>query len=897
MTLTQKLFAVLLLSLSTLASATDWQVIRHPYFNLIFDRDIEADARRTASRLSVYLEQHLDELPIERGLPPTDIVLYTGAHISNGSVGIFPYRSQWYNRPAPFAQLEWFDVLAVHEGRHIVQFNQSRDSGWSRLVSLLFGEVGTGAMLLLLPDWYLEGDATVSETTLTEGGRGRVASFDLWYRTDLLTEDAYDYERAMLGTGFDRLPYIGPYVLGYFFSGYLRTTYGDDIFDATIDELGQWNGSFFSTAIKDRTGKDLDELYNDMLDELTAQWRSELERTPVTTVEHLSQSADSLWLSHYPISADTETQLALSIGLTQRPKLTFTRGSQGEVSVEVPAAVARAYRSGSKTRAISHNGSQTCWILDRPALIQPNTSFGDLQCLDSKAHINVLTKGDRLTGVAVWENGFIAHRFDAQRQSSLVWFDQHGQEKATLALPAHSLATDLIVQDNQLLYVLSSSNGQNGIYSIALNEQTQPRQLIAANQESLRAPVLTDNWLIYTSDLSGRDQLMAQHRTTGARYQIAHRPFGAYYPVWNDSDQQLVFADYQPNGMQIAALSFDDMNSPEESWIPVKAIPSRTVWVDDLIPNTPPPTEPDQHSWAIEDYSVAGNLWNPYSWAVSSDGSTLGANVRSLDTLNRLALSADVGYDFSQSQWSADLAAQYRLNAGPWLGGHWQRTADYTDLSVSIQQPAQLQWTLASSQLSAELAARQRWPVSGNEHLLLQAGASANYVRERAMQAIETPFGLSQSVKGVVNTRSQAVSGLSETHLALSGWHTRQAINGRVATQWLNEQTPLIRAIPIFSTPDTQGLTVQTDVDYRINLGPVGQGFGSLVYWRNTEVSLNARLQQSETETETALGLSLSPSLNLFRNAMLLATPQVSVYYLPSSREFALAFSARLANF
>lgn len=889
MTFRNGLLATTFLMLSTLLYAADWQVIRHPHFNLIFDDSIEQEARRTASRLVVYLEQHLDELPIERGLAPTDIVLMNEAHVANGSVSIFPYRSIWYNRPAPFAQLEWLDVLAVHEGRHIVQLNQSRDSDWARVVSFLFGDAGTGAMLLLMPDWYLEGDATVSETTLTEGGRGRVASFDLWYRTDLLTQEPYDYERAMLGTGFDRLPYVGPYVLGYFFTGYLRQTYGDDIFEAALDDIGQWSGWTFNAAIRERTGKNLDELYDDMLTTLTEQWRSDM--IPASE----SRSTDTRWNSHYPVWAEGNREAILTLGLTQSPTLIFSNDSQPTATVAIPTQVARHYRSGSKTRAISVLDDRACWVLERPHPSHPFKSYGDIECADTNGERQRLTRNDKLTSVVQTPEFFIAHRFDEQRQSSLVWFNTDGTEQNKRALPVHSLAYDLSVQGDDLVYVLSGTDN-DGIYRLDLTSNQAPVLMIPAQQESLRAPTLTERWLLFTSDRSGRDQLMALNLATGTQFQSSNRPFGAYYPIWNATHQQLIFADYQAGGMVRRQQPFTDSNSALPEWTPVSSQASRTVWVESLIPNGPAPNEPAKASWTVEDYSIMKNLWNPYSWAVLGDTTGITGTVSSLDTLSKLALSANAGYDFDAMDWSAGVSGQYRLDAGPRITAGWQRASKQTDLSASLSQPFAFQSSLGQTQLMVQAGTLQRFQ-PGEDETYLTGGASAAYRHQRAMQAIETPFGLSEAISTRYSLTNNRFSAVSETSLALAGWHTRHALNARLGTQWLNDDTPLLADSPLFATPDAQGLTLQSDVDYRINLGPVGAGLGSLVYWRNTEMSLNGRAQITEDTTDTAVGLSLSPNLALFRNALLTATPQLSVYYLPKDEQVQITVSARIANF
>lgn len=886
------LLSVLLLSLSTVASATDWQVIRHPYFNLIFDATIRAEASRTADQLSMYLEQHLDELPVRRGLPATDIVLMNDAHIANGSVGLFPYRSRWYNKPAPIAQLEWFDVLAVHEGRHIVQFNQSRDLGWSRLMSVLFGEIGTGAVLLLLPDWYLEGDATVSETTLTSGGRGRVASFDLWYRTDLLTQAPYDYERAMLGTGFDRLPYIGPYVLGYFFTGYLRTEYGEDIFDPAIDDIG--SGSTFNAAIRQRTGKDLDTLYDEMLNALSVQWQRDMSRHTLTKTDRITETPDDNWTSHYPVAISAQDILAIDLSVTRTPGLVKIQDNSTTPVLDIPNSVSGHYQSGSKTRAVTAFEDRVCWILDRPHPSHPFRSYGDIQCASGNG-IERLTDNDKLTSVTAYEAGLIAHRFDAQRNSWLVWFDWQGIEQQRAALPTHSLAFDLKVQDDQLLYVLSGSAGEDGIYQWSWKDTDAPSRQLHTIGATLRAPLLTEHWLIYTSDQTGTDQLMAQHRQNGRVYQIASRPYGAYYPLWQPAQARLIFGDYQSQGMRLAAIPFADPVDAKPDWIPSADLPDRKVFVSELIPQTTP--QVTRHNWTIDDYSVAGNLWNPYSWMILTDLNRVSAAIHSQDTLSKLSLSANVGGDLENRSWSAGLGAEYRLEAGPRLGTGLLRTPEQTDLSATLTQPLSLQWTHATSQLHASVGATRHWRAGGRYSTLATFSASADYVRQRAMQAIETPFGIAQSIDGFINTRTGRVSTLSNTQLTLAGWHSRQALNTRLAAQWLNDDTPLLTDSPLFATPDNSGLSLQADVDYRINLGTADAGFGPVVYWRHTELAFHGRAQASGAQTETALGVSLSPNLALLRSNQLTARPKVSLYYLPESNGIQLTFEVSLASF
>jgi hypothetical protein len=112
-------------------------------------------------------------------LKKINIVLQNQTVIGNGYVGLGPYRSEFYMTPAVnnFDQgsVGWADALAIHEYRHVQQFNNFRN-GISKLMKVLFGEEGYAlAINASIPDWFYEGDAVYSETVLSQQGRGRAA--------------------------------------------------------------------------------------------------------------------------------------------------------------------------------------------------------------------------------------------------------------------------------------------------------------------------------------------------------------------------------------------------------------------------------------------------------------------------------------------------------------------------------------------------------------------------------------------------------------------------------------------------------------------------------------------------------------------------------------------------
>src|SRR5204863_6534234 len=110
-----------------------------------------------------------------------NIVLQDQTTVANGYVGMGPFRSEFFLTPVPNnfqeGSIGWTDQLAVHEYRHVQQFNNF-NNGISSVMKFLFGEDGyTLAINAAIPEWFYEGDAVYNETVLTNQGRGRLPLF------------------------------------------------------------------------------------------------------------------------------------------------------------------------------------------------------------------------------------------------------------------------------------------------------------------------------------------------------------------------------------------------------------------------------------------------------------------------------------------------------------------------------------------------------------------------------------------------------------------------------------------------------------------------------------------------------------------------------------------------
>jgi len=177
-----------------------WQKIVTPHFRIIFPKDIEADARHVANTLEhIYLP---DAKTLQRNAGVWPLILHNQNTESNGFVTLAPRRSEWFNTPPQTGLIgvnPWYHVLAVHEFRHMVQFDATR-TGLTKWLYYIMGDAGhLAGAFFSLPAWVWEGDATVNETLLTRGGRGRMPEFTMPIRTLLLNGKRYSYYKMMFG--------------------------------------------------------------------------------------------------------------------------------------------------------------------------------------------------------------------------------------------------------------------------------------------------------------------------------------------------------------------------------------------------------------------------------------------------------------------------------------------------------------------------------------------------------------------------------------------------------------------------------------------------------------------------------------------------------------------------
>jgi hypothetical protein len=218
-----------------------WKQVNTPVARVVFSQGMDSVAIRVAQTIA----------RMNRVIEPTigfkqrqvNIVLQNQTTISNAYVGLAPFRSEFYLTASQnnfdVGSLPWPEQLAIHEFRHVQQYNNF-NVGLSHGLRILFGEGGQAlANALSVPDWFFEGDAVYNETLVSKQGRGRLPFFFNGYRGLWAAGKDYSWMKLRNGSYLDYTP--NHYPLGYMMVSYGREKYGDAFWKGVTHDAAAFN--------------------------------------------------------------------------------------------------------------------------------------------------------------------------------------------------------------------------------------------------------------------------------------------------------------------------------------------------------------------------------------------------------------------------------------------------------------------------------------------------------------------------------------------------------------------------------------------------------------------------------------------------------------------------------
>lgn len=589
-----------------------WEQINSDTARIIFPAGLDSQANRIAAIVHFMAAKK----PVSLGdkLKKVSIVLQHQTVIPNGYAGLGPFRSEFYLTPQSnnFEQgsVSWGDQLALHEYRHIQQYNNF-DNGLSKIMKVLFGQEGYAlAINAAIPDWFYEGDAVYNETVLTKQGRGRLPLFlnaypSLWTSVPGGSgPKKYSWMKLRNGSLKDYVP--SHYNLGYLMINYGREKYGENFWTKVTSDASAFKGLFypFQKAVKTHAGIS----YKKFREDAFNSYKSQAGRESNSRDEYVFPVRKNYVSNYYfPYSAGADSLVYLKTTFRHRPAF-YVKDADGEHKIKVrniSLDEQYSYKNGRIVYASYENDARWNWrdysvinVLDvatrKQKTITKNSKYftPDISADGSKiAAVSISPQGISELHILDASNGNVLNRINAVEIN---------------------LFTDpKFIDDNTLVTAVRFNDGR---MSLALAEVSTGNTVRITNPSYnvVGFPSISNGIIYFTANYEGNDDVFALRLSDRSISRVTEGPFGNYFV--NAGNGKLTWSAFTSEGYQLKQIPVDS-----SSW---KKIPTASVEqvmtkfpVRTNQPGVPPFIDSvGNRSFAVSKYSKATGLINIHSW-------------------------------------------------------------------------------------------------------------------------------------------------------------------------------------------------------------------------------------------------------------------------------------------
>jgi len=677
-----------------------WKQINTDTARIIFPEGMDSTAQRVAA--IVHWLAKNNPAPLGHQLRKVNIVLQTQSTIANGYVGLAPFRSEYFLTPVlnnfELGSISWPEALAVHEYRHVEQFNNFRN-GLSNVLYYLFGESGwlvgiNGSV----PDWFYEGDAVYNETITTNQGRGRIPFFLNEYKSLWLRNKNYSWMKLRNGSLKDYVP--NHYPLGYLMVNYGREKYGLDFWTRVTHDASAFKGLFypFQKAIKKYSGVD----YKTFREQAFDYYKK---LSGVGDEVNKVDKADS-------VSIDSPVNGAL-IRLRQinsgPARVTGSGGDEAGINDLTPL----------NEKLVTNYYFP--YQLGRDSLLYLKTSYKQRAAFyikDAKGEYRLRAKDISLDEDFGYRNGRIVYaayqpdpRWGWRDYGVIKVLDLHTGAQRTLTHRTKYFTPDISPDGNKIaavqslpsgkteLHILNAADGKilQQIHSVEISLFTDPRfiddnSLVTAvrlvdgrmaiaivdisigSVERLTTPsygligyLSVNNGNVYfTGSFSGNDELYALRLSDRKVFRLTQTSPGNYFV--NASAEKLVWSRFTAEGYQLKEMNLEDAKWIEVSELTitetVPAFPvSHSAELHDILLNDVPDRE-----FLINRYKQGGHLFYFHSWRPYFEDPDFTYSIYSDNILN--TLSTEFFYHYNRDDKTNGLGVNFLYGAWyPYING------------------------------------------------------------------------------------------------------------------------------------------------------------------------------------------------------------------------------------
>ncbi len=583
-----------------------WNQVNTSAARIIFPKGLDSTAERIANIIS-FIEKPTQST-IGNLSRKINIVLQSQTAISNGYVGLAPFRSEFYLAPPQnsfdLGSLPWPDMLTIHEYRHVEQYNNF-NVGLSRVMKTLFGDGGQVlANNAVVPDWFYEGDAVFNESNLSKQGRGNLPSFFNGFRSIWKEGKKFNWMQLRNGSLKNYTP--DHYELGYILVAYGREKYGDEFWKNVTHDAASYKGLIYplQKAIKKYTGVSYKDFHKDAFDYFKTQLNVEEQTSPFATKK------EKYLNEQYPSINNNGEIIFIKNSFDKIPSFVIRKENGKEEQIRVSDYTIDPY--------FSYKSDKIVYAFYRPDLRWGNRNYNEIKILDViKGKQQTIANGLRAFSPDISEDGKLVVAVvedDLNRQSLQIFEAETGELKKQLS------------NEEGLIYSYPKFSGANNIVAAVRNhegkmsvaqiylDKNEITYLLPFSLNVIGFPIVQRDTLYYSSSYLKNDELFAYTFQDKKIWKIvtpATEGIGKYHP--SVSDNNIAWHSFTANGNKIIklpkhALIFEEM--PEEKLVKISSgfgISSLSKTNANLLYMVP------EDTFAITKYRKSSQLFNFHS--------------------------------------------------------------------------------------------------------------------------------------------------------------------------------------------------------------------------------------------------------------------------------------------
>ncbi len=589
-------------------ASVKWKQINTQNFQVIFPDNYQEHGSYIADLLEwayKYAGATLQHSPRK-----VSVIVHTHTVIPNGFVSWAPARMELYaTPPADNDYHDWIERLVVHELRHVVHVDKL-NQGLTRLMSILFGEMGTGIVFAHMPLWFIEGDAVVTETTLTRAGRGRLPMFEQGLKAQIQTFGLYSFDKANFGSYKDHTPNY--YELGYFMVAAARLEHGPHIWSPVMDNVGRrpWSPSPFSRELKRQTGLTTSDLYKHTYTLLDSLWTQQAAGQQFTNSKTLSPSNKLFTCYLYPQWLNDSLIVALKRGLRDIPAF---------VSIDMHGNERIIHRPGFVVENSFHATNEiVVWSEYRPDPRWQHQSFSEIMILyPGLKQPRQITRKGKFFSPSLSPDGLMiaVTEVSTDGKHSLVILDTYsGSELSRFSYSGN----DFIMQpawhpfENRIVLIALNSKGKR-IDEIDLDRYETTVRFSAGYEADISSPRYRDNDILFNGTWNGTDNIYVLRIRENQPHKLTNAQFGAINPAINPHTGAMAYSSYTAMGYTLQLAKNKDLLN-----IPLLQITDESPGWHRMLANQEGavigPETVTRNQYAIKPYKKWNNLLNLHSW-------------------------------------------------------------------------------------------------------------------------------------------------------------------------------------------------------------------------------------------------------------------------------------------